>query len=345
MTVETKESDRPALNEAQLSLTRMQEFDVTKLPRTDELGTQMNFETAIEPATRLINLYKQLPERSLRFFPDDILGKIKARANGDYHILEEILSFNSAQPDPSNVREQLLVKLESAYGQAFMSLYPWISYSVRVTTDLTRLESDARGIIQTVNDEAAKMIEHIKKLAETAEVALQDIRKTAAEQGVTQQAIYFKEESDSHMKSSQTWLKGTIITAILLALIAMGSLFLHLIPVLAPETIQQSIQLAVSKGLVFAVISYLLFLCVRSYLSHRHNAIVNKHRQNALQTYKTLVDAAQEMSNQDIILTEAARCIFTPQGTGFTRDPRSGGAGSASIVEILTKVAQTASET
>jgi len=71
-----------------------------------------------------------------------------------------------------------------------------------------------------------------------------------------------------------------------------------------------TIQLAVSKVLVFGVLSFMLYLAARNYLSHKHNAIINRHRQQALQTYQALVDAAAGSGQSDIILTHAASGIF-----------------------------------
>ena len=75
-----------------------------------------------------------------------------------------------------------------------------------------------------------------------------------------------------------------------------------------------------------------MILCARNFLSHTHNAIVNKHRQNALLTFKSLAGAAGNNSNQDIILTQAAACIFSPQDTGYTKHTSETSSGAANAV-------------
>ena len=54
------------------------------------------------------------------------------------------------------------------------------------------------------------------------------------------------------------------------------------------DSTPDAIQLAVAKVFVFAAVSYAVYLCARNFLAHKHNAIVNRHRQNALLTYTTL---------------------------------------------------------
>jgi hypothetical protein len=57
----------------------------------------------------------------------------------------------------------------------------------------------------------------------------------------------------------------------------------------------------------------------KNYTAHRHNTVLNKHRQNSLATYKALVDAAGDQANRDIVLTTTAESIFGAQATGFAK--------------------------
>ncbi len=118
---------------------------------------------------------------------------------------------------------------------------------------------------------------------------------------------------------------------------AIASLFIHKIPILTPDTMYVSIQLAISKTLIFAVISYMLYLCARNFLANKHNAIVNKHRQNALMTYTAIMNAAKDIDQKEIVLTHAASCIFGPQNTGYSRADGSGAPSAKSVVELLMK--------
>jgi type II secretory pathway pseudopilin PulG len=114
-----------------------------------------------------------------------------------------------------------------------------------------------------------------------------------------------------------------------------ASLFLHRVPGIAPQNNFDNVQLMVSKVLIFGVLSFVLFLAARSYLAQKHNAIVSRHRQEALQTYQALVDAAGDEANRDIILTHAAACIFGPQPTGYSQDSSANTPSAKSVVELL----------
>jgi hypothetical protein len=90
----------------------------------------------------------------------------------------------------------------------------------------------------------------------------------------------------------------------------------------------------------------MLLLFSRNYLAHKHNSIVNKHRQNALLTFKAIVDAAGTEERRDVILTYAAACIFSPQETGYTK-PSTGGQSELplNIIQAIPKMVGGATST
>ncbi|MBW2053966.1 MAG: hypothetical protein JRI85_17300 [Deltaproteobacteria bacterium] len=324
------------LEETVKSVTRMQKFETDELPREQDLGTSLNFREAVEPADKLVRLYKRLSQTAFDDLPDNLLNEIKQQADADYSKLEQILNFESTVPNPSNVRLQFINQINQAYDPAFAKLYKYISYGASVTVDFQRLETEARAVNQSIKDKADEVMESLAETKEQAESVLEEVRKVAAEQGVTQQAQYFKEESDSHSKQANWWLLATICLSIALGVYAVVSIFLH--KLIIPETTAESIQLMASKILIFGVISYVLFLAAKNFLSHKHNAIINKHRQNALLTFNALVEAAKSEENKEIILAHASACIFAPQETGYSKGGGSGSFGSGkSIIELLPK--------
>lgn len=326
------------INSTKQSIARMQAFDVKALPRTDALGRDSDFSAAVEPAEKLISLYKMLSLESLNNFPEQALNSIKSKADSDFKLFDQIMKYTHAEGVP--VRDTLIERLQSLYHQTFNVVHPFISFSMSCTYDFQKVESDARALIQGVTDRADALEKELKKKEETVNGILEDIRKTAAEQGVSQQSVYFKESAEFHSGQSDRWFNITIIMTAIMSAYAVASLFIHKIPWLKPESMYESIQLGVSKALIFAVLSYVLYLAGRNFLSHKHNEIVNKHRQNALMTYKALIDAAKEGDVRDTVLNHAASCIFNPQPTGFSKNQGAGSQGATNIIELFTKQLQ-----
>lgn len=324
-------------DEAATSLDRMQTFDADSLVREEDLGRALNFKDAVAPAERLIELYRRLSPAALEDFPTDKLTQIRNLANQDFNLLNQIITFSAEQSNPQNVRQSLIQQLSSAYPNTFNILHPLVAYSLHRSADFERLDRDARGTLQLVKDRAAELTDELQGKLDAATTIVEDVRKVAAETGVSQQATYFRDEAAEHNGEAEKWRTRTVNMAWLLGAYAFISLFIAKVPFLSPTNSYESIQLIVSKILIFAVISYMLYLSSRNFLSHKHNGIVNKHRQNALMTFKALVDAAVTPDNRDVVLTHASACIFAPQSTGYSEGGGVDAAKATSVIEILGK--------
>ena len=326
------------------ALERIQAFDPATLGRVDDLGRQMNFAEAVKPAEAIIAVYKRIPMSALPDFTDGQLNIILAQANADYNVFKQILDFNAASNDAVGTRTNILNSIKVRRDQLFDQLWQYMAYGVARITDTSLLETQARATIQGIQDQAAKLTDQLTKAKSDADNALSAIRAVASEQGVSQQAVYFKEEAQSQETLAGKWLTYTYRFAAALGAFAMLSLFLHKIEWIRPTNNAEMFQLITSKVLIFTVLGYMLIMAARNYTTHKHNAVVNRHRQNALLTYRALVTAAEDTGTQDIVLAHAASCIFSPQETGFAHGRGEYGAGSKSVLELLTKGASKAGE-
>lgn len=311
------------LEEAQTSLERIQKFDAETLARETDLGVSLNFRDAIEPTNRIINLFRQFPAQYLSELPPSRLTEIKNNADSTFNILSQIAKFDPKTQNAYNERNSLINSIRNQYEPTFNALANLIAYGSSRLRDFGSLEREARASMQSVADRAAELTEELETKRLEAERILSEVRKVAAEQGVSQQAIYFQNESVSHESQARDWRTATILIAIVLVVYSILSIFIHKWPWLTPTDTYSAFQLGVSKVLIFAVIAYMLILSARNFLSHKHNEIVNRHRQNALLTFNALVSAAGEKESRDIVLTYAAACIFAPQDTGYTKSPAS----------------------
>lgn len=326
-------------NEAEESLQRIQQFDVKILPREKELGSEVNFLAAVEPAERLVSLYKRLAVVALEDLSTTALQQIKERANADYSILKQAIDFSLAQQSPQDARNAIIQQLINAYDPSFQILHPYIAYSLHRSADFQRLDTDARATMQSISDRAAKIESQLQGHEKEAQRVLTEIRSVAAEEGVTQQSAHFRAEADKHETEAEKWKDRTTYFAIGLGFYAVCSIFLHKIPFLVPTSTYDTVQLAVSKILIFSVLAYMLFLAARNFLNHKHNAIVNRHRQNALMTHRALIEAASDHGIREAIMVQAAGCIFSPQPTGYTSTTTGtpDSQSSKPVIELLSR--------
>lgn len=326
------------LLQAKESLSRIQNFDVISLGREDDLGRQMSFVEAISHAKNIIDLYLRIPISILDDFNDEHLNMIKGQSQSDFNLFQQIIDFDVTASNSAASRLSLINSVKVRRDQLFSALWQYIAYGVAKNSDTSLFESQARASLQEVSDVTGKLLEQINQSKADADKALMAIRAVAAEQGVSQQSIYFKEESDEQERLASDWLKYTYWSAAIVIGFAIFSLFFHKMEWIKPVGIAEAVQLVTSKVLIFAVLGYMLIMAARNYITHKHNAVVNKHRQNALLTYRAIAQAAEAGGTEDIILAHAASCIFSPQETGFSSkstDIQSG--GTKAVLELMTK--------
>lgn len=337
-------STATVLESTRETLNRIQQFDAKTLSREDDLGKQMSFSEAVQPAEALIDIYKRIPLTALDDFSDTQLNAISGQANADYNVFKQILDFNAQAANAAASRTNILATLKTRRDALFDVLWQYVAYGVARITDTSLLETQARATIQSIKDESVKLTKQLITAKEDADTALAAIRSVASEQGVSQQAGYFKKEAEDQEALAATWLKYTYKFAGAVGAFAIFSLFLHKFEWIKPVGTAEAIQLMSSKFLIFAVLAYLLLMAAKNYATHKHNAVVNRHRQNALLTYRALVEATAGQGTEDIVLAHAASCIFSPQETGFTQGKGDQSSGSKSVLELMTKSASKATE-
>lgn len=317
------------LNDVTDDLARIQDFDAETLVRRDDLGAEFAFNDAVDPAKRLISLCSKLPASALSEFPESQLKQISKQCKAIYSVFSEILSFSSKVPDAENVHISLISRLRDSYQSAFTDLFPYISYAVARTVDFNKLSEDGRAAVQGILDEKQKLTGSIEKTHNEAIALLEEVRKSAAEEGVTRQAKFFRDEAERHEDQGTTWRKASFWVGGILVSYSLAALFLFpLVGYLQPATPAEAIQVTGSKVLVFVVLAYGLIQCIKNYSAHKHNAVMNKHRQNALLTYTTLAEAGSTPEARDTILQHAAAAIYAPGDTGYVRNEERGYGGN-----------------
>lgn len=317
------------------SLERVRNFDATTLEQASRLGETYMFSDVVEPANKLISLFQKIPEEALKELPENQLKVIFDQANNIYNLFDQVLTFDAGMTDAVQKRDSLSGQISGQYQKVFTQLHPLISYSMARTVDFNSLSEQGRVTIQGIKDETNKLLSLLEEQKAQAESILDEVRDKAGELGVTNQAEYFASEARSHKGAADKWKVATWWVGGAVGVYAASSFFLHKVPFLAPSSLPESIQFTASKLLLFFVLTYILFLCARNFLSHRHNEIVNKHRQNALMTYRSLVEAGFSPEARDVVLNHAASSIYRLHDTGYIRNTSRDGSSNTSIVELL----------
>jgi hypothetical protein len=249
------------------------------------------------------------------------------------HLLElKKFAPRATSADPIPIRDELVERLRLAHEAAFRRFAPVIAGLSRASTRGERLKDD---VLSTRTE--------VEKLLTEARLMAHRVRDTAQLGGVAVHAGIFGDAALGHEESAVRWLRITVFLASVtgfLAVLSVASLFLFrahygklTIPLLA--------HLAIAKLVVFSLMFSAIVWCGRMYRAHRHNHVVNRHRQLALISFDTFVKSAEDQHIRNAILLQATQCIFGSQPTAYVEDEHETAASSPHIVEIVRSLVET----
>lgn len=232
-----------------------------------------------------------------------------------------------------------------AYNDFVSSVNRVIPINTAYNPLMNRLEETYDSIIGIVTEtkeslsESQRVLETLSDLEKESKILVEGAKASAQEVIVTRYGIVYDELSKKHNFNANWWLGGTLIIVILLCLF---SYF----------TFQQSLQFIKdnqallkysatmviwigSRLVIYSTLFVALSVSISNYKANRHNQILNKHRQNALNTFETFVkSSSDDKAIKDAILLEVTRTIFGVQNTGFSASDSEGEAQSK-VVEIV----------
>lgn len=177
--------------------------------------------------------------------------------------------------------------------------------------------------------------EEVKKTVAESHQILETSKTAEAKIGVNHYAGLFRKQSRTYFIYSWIWLGFLVLAICALIKIGMSDEFLKIDKEATPAEIT---EVVFKKVILISGIFYLIGLFSKNYRANKHNEIVNKHRQNALNTFLIFVDSVQEGADKNqtknAVLLKATETIFSSQATGFLPDS-SDGDMSPKIIEIF----------
>lgn len=145
--------------------------------------------------------------------------------------------------------------------------------------------------------------------------ALEAARAELAQLGVSRQTGLFASAATEHENAAGRWLRAIGLLAAGTTLLAALNLGFEWDG--ATVTGTAGAQLLVAKLVVFSLLVSAIVWCGKMYRAHRHNAVVNRHRQRALDSFATFTESAPA-DTRAAVLVQATTAIFTPQHTGYS---------------------------
>jgi hypothetical protein len=335
-TLEQEATERDSLRK---TLEELAAIEAEELVRSDVLGSALNFRDGVPYFKRVLKLFKDLTKTNLDDASYNALTQLSAQARSALQLFKEIQGFDpSKHNNPVQVKDGLITRARDIYDSYYQVVTPITAYLIRMGTDFEALERKAKEHFDNTVAESSREQDKQKNITSDMQAILESVKKAAAEVGVSQHAIHFREEALKHSKESLSWLIAAIILAVVAGMYSLWSFRQSL--ALAPAAAVAwwpHVTYLVSRLLVLSVIFFGMGWSARNYRAHKHNEVVNTHRQNALRTFETFAKAAADKDTKDAVLLEATKCIFEGQSSGYL-SAETEQVPSSTVIEVLRKV-------
>lgn len=288
---------------------------------------------AIDQIQRASRVLSQLPLEEL---PPAIASQGLQAYGAIQPLLREAATFDVMRisqqgNNPVQAQQSLLSRFDNVENQFWLSLMPVLGYAAgwNLETAPSEAESEVRSALESLRGASVRVTREQEQLAAIVAAA----RAAAAEVGVSKHAGLFAEEAKSHEESAGRWLKATALSAgVTLLAVVLNFLLVSTMPAQVSGAVL--VQISLAKILLFSLLLTSTLWCGRVYRVARHNAIVNKHRQNALSSFETFVEGSKDEQTRNAVLLHAAQSIFAPQSSGFTSGDNES-SGAPNIVELV----------
>jgi len=338
-----KDQYTQVLGEIRTALDEISSLDLdSDLIRSGPLGLELSFENSRHILQAMLNLVRLARGLSLELVPFGLLANVQARLSECRGIINEMKSFSSAKAaNAAATRNQIQQRIEGTFDSLYQATLPILLSNALVGTTQEDLKGQAKETIRDLETIRTDAKQKLDDALNEAQATLAKQKDAAAETGATRHASLFSDESKSHAEQATKWLRALYGILSLTFVAALGLLFIQFpqIDTIVENVTGKSVtidhvQFTISKIMLIVVCFYALSIASRNYKAHRHNSVVNKHRQNALQTFETFVKAASDVQTKNAVLLEAARTIYGSQSTGYLT--KGGESDSPSrIIEIF----------
>lgn len=322
-------------------LAELTQVDLAKLVRQEELG-EASFQTALPTFDRMLSLCREFGAAELDVVPYQSLKQIENYLNAAKATIAQAKALSIAQGNPVQARDNIVQTGRDVYDQYFPVVIPILNFMAGKKVDFAEYSAAARKEIDGLREFVQGQRSTQAGITAQMEETLKAVKTAAAEVGVGQQSVAFKTQADLHKSQSRWWLVAALAFALAAAWYTLYSL--HWTEFEIPPTLQAYPAIALTRYalarlIVLSLLIYAVTFCARMFTANRHNEVVNRHRQNALQTFETFIKASKDEHAKDAVLLETTRSIFALQPSGYLKDEPSP-PGSNTVIEILKKITE-----
>ena len=326
--------------------------------RTDLSGRKLSFETVHPDLLAAYEMLREIltaPRESLIGLSRDNIQQIRSCLRQLSSNFQEIHGFNSQKSRAEH--KEALQGIVHFCDEVKQLLGPILAYLQSKKTEQLETQINAT-IAERVTNAVEKLnagtdaLQKQSNQAEQNETKRQEefdqlksqVQDLLAKGSVSQYGEIFDKQSKEHQQAARRWL---ILTGVLI--VGFGAVFYWLFDVLKLGGTEWVgvLQHIFTKGFLLSLIYLVLNRSIKNYTAHKHLEVINRHRQNALETFDAFVSAAEgNRETRDAVLLAATNAIFDADQSGYLSTKTKGVESTAiqQFVRAFTPSSSTRSE-
>ena len=330
MTTEnTAAPDRPDLEELRTYLREISALNLdSDLIRSADLGGmnfsawRAEFAAAIEQVRRLSTLqWDRLTAHQV--------GTVRDRARNLRRAFDRVQGLELSIENLEGERDARGGAVSADLDSLLEVAVPLAGYLSWESVDVDALRREMESVVSSAREAADRTLAEIRDVQAQASDALAAIREVSAEAGVAHHAETFAAAASRHESGARLWVRAAVGAG--LATIVSGILLVWLWESNGDISDAGVLQIVLAKAVVLSVGFYFTVTCVRLYRSNAHLAVINRHREDSLRTFRAFAEGAgDDPETKAKVLLEATHAAFGQVPTGLVTE----GSGSG-VIEIL----------
>ena len=307
------------LNEEIVAITRLEEAKLIRRP--EKWGEEFDLSNAGHSIRMAMRFAGDLSNLPLKDLPDAVADNMVGRLAEIGQILNRIDSYSVGDADtlPADFKNEVDIGLRDQLEMFLNEVGLWLVYLKVYSGD----NDETRDEADVLREEMRQVVAEVRKQQGEAEAEIgrifESLRRASGEAGVSVHARHFSEEVKQLRVPSWIWLAAS--GAFLVGLVVF--LWTYAPDMLAVKGTEVAVAIS-TKVSIAAVLLTAALWCGRMYKAVEHRRAVNRHKELALQTFKTFVDATEVEQTKDAVLLAATNSIFDNVPTGLVDQKGSG---------------------
>ena len=325
------------------------QYSLDDLKRTDLSGRKLSFEIVhpdLLAAYRILQEILITPRESLIDLSKGNIHQIRDYFRRLLDLFQEIHNFN-----PQKSREEhkgLLQEIINFCDEVKGQLGPIVAYLQSKKAE--QLEAQVKATVDdTVTDAEEKLSAETDRLQKQGDQAEQNEAKRQedfnqlrdqmqdllARESVSEYGTIFEEQANEHKGAALGWLISIVVLSI-----GFGGVFVWLFNVLRLGGTEWVgvLQNIFTKGFLLSLIYLLLNRSIKNYTAQKHLEVINRHRQNALDTFERFVSSAARQETKEEVLLAATNAIFDANQSGYLSAKMRGSESASPIPQVIKAV-------